>query len=81
MFFFYRNPTPLSENKLDDNIRIPKWPTTSSYPLNYLRIGMREYDPKRPVIAIENGMMDERAMFWHKIGAHLPKDEHIKDEL
>lgn len=56
------------------------WKPAKGYPLDYLRIGNKDHDGQ-PLIAMENGLMDERAEFWRKLKAHLPAIKSIKEEL
>lgn len=71
---FYRNPTPSSS-------KLPKWETANSFPLNYYRIGNSNHDGK-PLFGMEtDGVFHDRAIFWRKIGAHLPARSFLKDEL
>lgn len=57
------------------------WKPTKGYPLDYLRIGNVNEEDDQPFIAMENGLMDERAEFWRKLQAHLPAKKLYKEEL
>jgi hypothetical protein len=69
---FHRNPTPTDD--------LLKWDTTSSYPLRFLRIGNKDY-PNQALVAMEKGLLDERAEFWASLKAHHGSQSGNKDEL
>jgi len=71
-----RNPTP-------DKSDLTKWKPTKSMPVDYLRIGTKDFEG-RPFIAMEKGLLKERADFWLNLKAHLPAETLLnlrKDEL
>lgn len=88
-----RHPTtpPSSSSAPDFRINsalndIPVWNPTRSYPLDYLRIGTKDFEGQS-LIAMESGLMAERAEFWRKLNAHSPKrltdhpQSHDENEL
>lgn len=70
----FSNPTPPESN-------LPMWKPTKGYPLDYLHIGNVNDEDDQPLIAMENGLMDERTEFWRKLQAHLPAKKSYKEEL
>lgn len=58
-----RNPTP-------DESEFPKWEPTQAFPLKYYRFGTKDYEG-RPPLAMERGLLEERAAFWNKHKPHL----------
>lgn len=70
----YRNPTPESSP-------LPKWDTTTAFPLNYYRIGNSNFEDK-PIVGMEHsGLFENRAKFWRQLLSHVPQQLAKKDEL
>lgn len=57
-----------------------QWKATNSYPLEYLRIGNNNKEDS-PIIAMEIGLMEDRADFWQKLNAHSAASYSNKEEL
>lgn len=84
----YSNPTPrgdaasASTDANDSDVRGGLWTPATRFPLDYLRIGNKD-DHDAPLIAMESGLMEERAMFWRKLQAHAAArvDTALKTEL
>lgn len=58
-----RNPTP-------DGSKFPKWQPTTGFPLDYYRMGTKDFEGKEP-LAMERGLFEERSAFWNKYQPHL----------
>jgi hypothetical protein len=70
--FILRNPTPDGD--------LVKWEPTDSYPLKFLRIGNKDY-ANQPMVAMEKGLLEERAEFWASLKAHHAAKPDKRDEL
>ncbi|XP_059611145.1 juvenile hormone esterase-like [Phlebotomus argentipes] len=64
-FAKFGNPTPKS-----DDSSLPEWKVAGSFPYDYLRIG-NYHQSDAPIIAMENGLYEERVLFWRKINSEL----------
>jgi hypothetical protein len=62
-----RNPTPPGE-------KLKKWPATSSFPLDYMRIG-NENGHSRDLLIMQKDLYADRAQFWENLRAHYPAKE------
>lgn len=65
-FAYTGNPTP----ELVDGLN---WPPTSSFPLDYMRIG-NEMKGTKQLLAMENDLYPARDSFWSDLKAHFPGD-------
>lgn len=71
-FATHGNPTPPQSE-------ISKWKPTTSYPLDYVRIGTKDPD-NWVLLNNEKNFLQDRCDFWNQLKAHFPKI-HGKDEL
>lgn len=65
-FAYSGNPTP-------QDVEEKSWPPTSSFPLDYMRIG-NEMKGTKQLLAMENDLLPARAAFWSELKAHYPAD-------
>lgn len=70
----HSNPTP-------DTTLLPKWEKANGFPLKYYRIGNSNHNGKSLLAMEIDGIFNDRANFWRKIGAHLPRHSLGRDEL
>lgn len=71
--FSTRNPTP-------NDSEYPKWLPTTAFPLDYYRMGTKDFEGQVP-LAMEKGLFEERSAFWNKYMPHLAVNHEPKGEL
>ncbi|CAH1730140.1 unnamed protein product [Chironomus riparius] len=67
-FAYFGNPTP---TEVEGQI----WKETSSFPLDYLRIGNEMDENNDNLVSLEKDLYPERANFWTDLSAHYPADD------
>lgn len=67
IFKLYRNPTPTEVEGI-------LWKATTSFPLDYARIGNEMKEDNEKLFKMENDLYPERAGFWNELKAHYPAE-------